>query len=123
MKDVLDRIDAHVRAVFGRGLWRSGNDDARGPLADFHRCADGCVDEEPTFGSFALLGVDEAAAEKRMMDQLAIDDGWERSWWPPSWHPFGSDHAGQLLVVDGGRVLEFVHDDEGRPEHAASLRA
>ena len=125
MKDVLDRIDAHVRAVFGRGVWRPGRVDASGPLADFHRVADGGLEEDPTFGSFTLLGVDEAAAEKRMMDQLAIDEAWEKSWWSPTWHPFGSDRCGQLLVVDAdsGRVIEFLHDDDARPEHAVSLAA
>ncbi|MCB9679488.1 MAG: SMI1/KNR4 family protein [Alphaproteobacteria bacterium] len=74
-------------------------------------------------GGHRFLPLEEARAEKRAMDQLALDEGWEASWWSPDWHPFASDFAGQLLVVDAptGRVLEFLHDDEARPEIAPDL--
>ena len=58
-----------------------------------------------------------------MMDELARTEPWEESWWHPSWVPFASDFAGQLLVVheQTGEVIAFIHDDEPREVLAASL--
>ncbi len=116
MKDVLDDIDAHVAVAFGRSLWRPAVPDATGALADFHRVVDGCVDGV-SFEAFELLDIAEAAAERATTDRVAVDEAWPTTWWSPTWHPFASDRAGQLLVVDAdtGRVLAFLHDDDGRP--------
>jgi hypothetical protein len=97
--------------------------EASGPLAPLYRGFNGQLDGPPLVGAHRFMSLDEALAEKRMMDELAAKEGWEAGWWSPDWHPFASDLAGQLLVVDAptGKVLEFVHDDEGRPEIAPDL--
>ncbi len=96
---------------------------ATGPLGPLYRGFNGQLDGPPLVGNHRFLNLDDALDEKRMMDELAATNGWEASWWSPDWHPFASDHAGQLLVVDAvtGQVLEFVHDDDGRPVLAPTL--
>lgn len=96
-----------------------------GPLRALHRVADGQTGASGLFDGFQLLSASEARAEKLAMDRLARDEGWDEAWWSPRWHPFASDGAGQLLVVDesDGAVREFVHDDEGRVTLAPSLDA
>ncbi|MEZ4321364.1 MAG: hypothetical protein R3F61_28075 [Myxococcota bacterium] len=98
---------------------------ATGPLAPLFAVFDGQTDGPALLEHHHLLSRAEAETEKTMMDALAADEGWPDTWWSAHWHPFGSDGAGQLLVVDDrdGRVLEFLHDDDARPEHGDSLEA
>ncbi len=108
-----DFFDAGVRAV----------DGVLGPLLSRWN---GQLPEDVAFyEGFYLLDREGVAREKAMMDQLAADERWPDTWWSRDWVPFGTDLAGQLLVVDcrSGRVIEFLHDDDARPEHGESLAA
>jgi hypothetical protein len=97
--------------------------DATGPLAPLYRGMGGQLDGPPLLERYRILTPDDADAEKAAMDRLARDEAWDVDWWNPAWHPFATDDAGQLLVVDEptGRVLEFLHDDHARPELAPDL--
>ncbi len=99
------------------------NPDASGPLAPLYQVFDGQLDGPPLIESHRILSFANAQDEKRRMDALAQEEGWDSDWWNPVWHPFASDGAGQLLVVDAasGRVLEFLHDDAPRPVIAPDL--
>lgn len=125
MEAFLRRIQQALAATHAGPVWNPGRADATGPTAAFHRVADGTVAGAPHFESFELMSLADSTGEKAMMDKLAKDEAWEPSWWSPSWFPFAGDHAGQLLVVDGGsgEVIEFMHDDEARPLVAPSLEA
>jgi len=96
---------------------------ASGPLAALYRAFDGQLDGPPLIGAHRILALDQARAEKQSMDSLASSEAWEDAWWSPDWYPFASDWTGQLLVVDAksGRVIEFIHDDDARPEIAPDL--
>jgi hypothetical protein len=125
MEAFLRRIQQALAASHAGPVWNPGQADATGPTAAFHRVADGTVAGAPHFERFELMSFADSTGEKAMMDKLAKDEAWEPSWWSPSWFPFAGDHAGQLLVVDGGsgEVIEFMHDDEARPLVAPSLEA
>lgn len=99
-------------------------DDVTGPLAVLYAAFDGQLDGPPLVGHHRILTWDDARAEKTLMDELAADEGWDGTWWNTDWHPFASDGTGQLLVVDAksGCVLEFLHDDDARPEIAPDLQ-
>jgi hypothetical protein len=95
------------------------------PLRALYRFADGQEGSHGLFDHHHFLTAADARDEKLSMDQLARDEGWPETWWSERWHPFASDGAGQLLVVDAdeGAVLEFLHDDDARPILARSLDA
>lgn len=96
-----------------------------GPLAPIYALGDGQAGPTGLFDQYRFLAHDEARREKAAMDRLARDEGWEDGWWSARWHPFASDGAGQLLLVDedSDAVIEFLHDDDARPELAPSAEA
>lgn len=125
LSSAMDRIERWFAEHVDPGYFQPGRADGVEPLHALHARWDGQRGDVPFYDGFTLLGVDEAAAERAMMDKLARDEDWSESWWSPHWQPFGADGMGQLLVVDvlGGQVLEFLHDDETRPLVAESLEA
>jgi cell wall assembly regulator SMI1 len=125
MDETWKRFDAWLTSHSeGHAVFRPGNPDATGPTALVHQLADGQVSSVDVFdGGYELLSFQEAREEKSMMDELAKLRGWDSSWWSPAWFPFASDGAGQLLLIEeaSARVIQFVHDDEGRSVLANSL--
>lgn len=123
LNSAMDRIERwfaeHVEAHY----FADGRADGIGPIAALHARWDGQRGDVHFYDGFELLGVDEAASERARMDKLALEEDWPSTWWSTDWQPFGADGMGQLLVVDvsTGEVLEFLHDDDARPDHAESL--
>lgn len=125
MSAALDRIERWFLEHVDPDYFAPGRADGLEPLHALHARWDGQRGGVPFYDRFTLLGVEEAAAERAMMDEVATDNEWPASWWSTDWRPFGADGMGQLLVVDvrDGRVLEFLHDDDARPVVAESLEA
>lgn len=128
MNELIERLRAWLEANVPeeeRPRLRDGRevDDLPEPLRELLAAVDGQEPGEPILDMHELLGIDDMRREKAMMDELAREEEWDEGWWSERWYPFGADGLGQLLVLDAesGAVIEFLHDDDPRPELASSL--
>ncbi|MGJ4746723.1 SMI1/KNR4 family protein [Leptospira sp. SA-E8] len=94
------------------------------PLQKLYSIADGQKEEFPNlFLGYSFQSFSDSAKAKKMLDELADEENWVEEWWDKNWYPFGDGGTGDHLVLDKktGRVLEFIHDSDERPENADSI--
>ncbi|TGL61695.1 SMI1/KNR4 family protein [Leptospira sarikeiensis] len=94
------------------------------PLQKLYSIADGQKKEFPSlFLQYSFMPFSVSLESKKMLDELSDEEKWEKEWWDKNWYPFGDGGTGDYLVLDKktGKVLEFIHDSDERPENANSL--
>ncbi|MEI1278989.1 SMI1/KNR4 family protein [Leptospira venezuelensis] len=94
------------------------------PLQKLYLIADGQKEEFPNiFLGHSFMTLSDSLEAKKILDELAEEENWEKEWWDKNWYPFGDGGTGDHLVLDKetGKVLEFIHDSEDRPEYADSI--
>lgn len=81
LSSAMDRIERWFSEHVDAHYFADGNSNGVGPLAPLHARWDGQRGDVCFYDGFELLTVDESAAERAMMDKLALEEDWPSTWW------------------------------------------
>jgi len=74
-------------------------------------------------GSFFFPSLEQLLLQRSSNAETARDIG-RPDWWSDEWFPFLDDGAGNLVCAVGeGEVIEYFHDNNGRPRVGPSVEA